>query len=159
MEAGVVGMGGAAFPSHVKLTVPEGRTIDHLLINGVECEPYLTADHRLMLEKPKEILVGIKILMKALGVRRAIIGIEENIPDDSEVFQQWVQNEKQIGVEALEVQYPEGGENQLIQAILYREVLSGGLPADVRVIVHNVGTSFAVYEAVQQNKPLVERNV
>jgi electron transport complex protein RnfC len=159
MEAGVVGMGGAAFPSHVKLTVPEGKTIDHLLINGVECEPYLTADHRLMLEKPKEILVGIKILMKALGVPRAIIGIEENKADAIELFQQLLKNEKQIGVEALEVQYPQGGEKQLIQAILNREVPSGGLPADVGVIVHNVGTTFAVYEAFQKNKPLVERIV
>lgn len=159
MEAGVVGMGGAAFPSHVKLTVPEGKTIDHLLINGVECEPYLTADHRLMLEKPKEIIVGIKILMKALGVQRAIIGIEENKADAIELFQQLLKNEKQIGVEALEVQYPQGGEKQLIQAILNREVPSGGLPADVGVIVHNVGTTFVVYEAVQKNKPLVERIV
>jgi len=159
MEAGVVGMGGAAFPSHVKLSVPEGKHVDHLLINGVECEPYLTADHRVMLEKPKEIIVGIKILMKALGVQKAIIGIEDNKADAIEIFQQLLKNEKHIGVEALEVQYPQGGEKQLIQALLNREVPSGGLPADVGVIVHNVGTTYAVYEAVQKNKPLIERVV
>jgi Na+-translocating ferredoxin:NAD+ oxidoreductase subunit C len=159
MEAGVVGMGGAAFPSHVKLTVPEGKHVDHLLINGVECEPYLTADHRLMVEKPREIIVGIKILMKAIGVKKAIIGIEDNKHDAIEVFQNLLKDEKGITVEALEVQYPQGGEKQLIQALLNREVPSGGLPADVGAIVHNVGTTYAVYEAIQKNKPLLERVV
>jgi electron transport complex protein RnfC len=159
MEAGVVGMGGAAFPSHVKLSVPEGKHVDYLLINGVECEPYLTADHRLMLEKPKEIIVGIKILMKALGVEKAIIGIEDNKRDAVELFQELLKNEKGITVEALEVHYPQGGEKQLIQALLNREVPSGGLPADVGAIVHNVGTTFVIYEAVQKNKPLIDRVV
>jgi len=159
MEMGVVGMGGAAFPSHVKLSVPEGKQVDHLLINGVECEPYLTSDHRLMLEKPKEIIVGIKILMKALGVDTSIIGIEDNKHDAIELFQELLKNETGITVESLEVHYPQGGEKQLIQALLNREVPSGGLPADVGVIVHNVGTTFAVYEAVQKSKPLVERVV
>lgn len=159
MEAGVVGMGGAAFPSHVKLSVPEGKHVDYLLINGVECEPYLTADHRLMLEKPKEIIVGIKILMKALSVKKAIIGIEDNKGDAVELFQELLKAEKGITVEALEVHYPQGGEKQLIQALLNREVPSGGLPVDVGAIVHNVGTTFAIYEAVQKNKPLIERVV
>lgn len=159
MEMGVVGMGGAAFPSHVKLSIPEGKKVDHLLINGVECEPYLTADHRLMLEKPKEIIVGIKILMKALGVEQAIIGIEDNKHDAIELFQQLLKDEKGIRAEALEVQYPQGGEKQLISALLNREVPSGGLPADVGAVVHNVGTTYAVYEAVQKNKPLIERVV
>lgn len=159
MEAGVVGMGGAAFPSHVKLSVPEGKHVDYLLINGVECEPYLTADHRLMLEKPKEIIVGIKILMKALGVTNAIIGIEDNKHNAVELFNELLKSETGITVEALEVQYPQGGEKQLIQALLNREVPSGGLPSDVGVIVHNVGTTFAIYEAVQKNKPLIERVV
>lgn len=159
MEAGVVGMGGAAFPSHVKLSVPEGKHVDYLIINGVECEPYLTADHRIMLEKPKEIVVGIRILMKALGVSHAIIGIEDNKHDAVELFQELLKDEPGITVEALEVQYPQGGEKQLIQALLNREVPSGGLPADVGVIVHNVGTTFAIYEAVQKNKPLIERIV
>lgn len=159
METGVVGMGGAAFPSHVKLSVPEGKHVDYLLINGVECEPYLTADHRLMLEKPKEIIVGIKILMKALGVEKTIIGIEDNKHDAVELFQKLLKDETGITVEALEVHYPQGGEKQLIQALLNREVPSGGLPSDVGVIVHNVGTTFAIYEAVQKNKPLIERVV
>jgi len=159
MEAGVVGMGGAAFPSHVKLSVPEGKHVDYLLINGVECEPYLTADHRLMLEKPKEIIVGIKILMKALGVAKAIIGIEDNKQDAIELFRELLKNESGITVEALEVHYPQGGEKQLIQALLNREVPSGGLPADAGAIVHNVGTTYAIYQAVQKNKPLVERVV
>lgn len=159
MEAGVVGMGGAAFPSHVKLSVPEGKHVDYLIINGVECEPYLTADHRIMLEKPREIIVGIKILMKALGVKQAIIGIEDNKHDAVELFEKLVQHEQGITVAALEVHYPQGGEKQLIQALLNREVPSGGLPSDVGVIVHNVGTTFAIYEAIQKNKPLIERVV
>jgi electron transport complex protein RnfC len=159
MNAGVVGMGGAAFPSHVKLSVPEGKHVDYLLINGVECEPYLTADHRIMLERPKEIIVGIKILMKALGVQNAIIGIEDNKQDAIELFQKLLKSESGISVEALEVQYPQGGEKQLIQALLNREVPSGGLPSDVGVIVHNVGTTHAIYQAVQKNKPLIERVV
>lgn len=159
MEMGVVGMGGAAFPSHVKLSVPEGKHVDHLIINGVECEPYLTADHRLMLEKSKELIVGIRILMKALGVDKAIIGIENNKADAIELLDKLVQHEPGITVEALEVQYPQGSEKQLIQALLDREVPSGGLPSDVGVIVHNVGTTVAIYEAVQKNKPLIERVV
>lgn len=159
MEAGVVGLGGAAFPSHVKLMVPEGKHVDHLIINGVECEPYLTSDHRLMVEKPKEIIMGIKILMKALHVDKAIIGIEDNKHDAIEIFRDLLKSETGITVEALQVHYPQGGEKQLIEALLHREVPSGGLPADVGVIVHNVGTTFAVYEAVQKNKPLVERIV
>lgn len=159
MEAGVVGMGGAGFPSHAKIKVPDGKTIDTLIINGVECEPYLTADHRLMLEKPREIIVGVRILMKALGVSRSIIGIEDNKHDAIELFEELLREDKQIEVQPLEVQYPQGGEKQLIQAVLNREVPSGGLPADVGVIVHNVGTTFAIYEAVQKNKPLVERVV
>jgi electron transport complex protein RnfC len=159
MESGVVGMGGAAFPSHVKLSVPEGKHVNHLIINGVECEPFLTADHRLMVEKPKEIIVGIKVLMKALAVDKAIIGIEDNKADAIEIFENLLVNEPGISVEALEVQYPQGGEKQLIQALLNREVPSGGLPSDVGVIVHNVGTTYAIYQAVQKNKPLVERVV
>jgi len=139
--------------------VPEGKHVDHLIINGVECEPFLTADHRLMVEKPKEIIVGIKVLMKALGVDKAIIGIEDNKADAIEIFENLLVTEPGISVEALEVQYPQGGEKQLIQALLNREVPSGGLPSDVGVIVHNVGTTYAIYQAVQKNKPLVERVV
>lgn len=159
LEGGVVGMGGAAFPSHVKLSVPAGKKVDHLLINGVECEPYLTADHRLMVEKPHEIVVGIRLLMKALDVTRAIVGIENNKVDAIEIMRHACAPYPSITVEALAVQYPQGGEKQLIEALLGREVPSGKLPADVGAVVHNVGTTFAVYEAVQKNKPLVERIV
>ena len=159
LEAGIVGLGGATFPSHVKLSVPKGKKADYLILNGVECEPYLTADHRLMLEKGAEIIVGARILMKALEVDKAIIGIEKNKPDAIEKMAELVNGEQGLSVQPLKVQYPQGGEKQLIKAALNREVPSGGLPIDVGVVVHNVGTAFAVYEAVQKNKPLVERVV
>jgi Na+-translocating ferredoxin:NAD+ oxidoreductase subunit C len=159
MEAGVVGMGGAAFPSHVKLSVPRGKTVDHLIINGVECEPYLTADHRLMIEKPHEIVVGIRLLMAALKVEKAIVGIENNKADAITLMMAACADYPGITVQPLAVQYPQGGEKQLIQALLDREVPSGKLPADAGAVVHNVGTTFAVYEAVQKNKPLIERIV
>lgn len=158
-EAGIVGLGGATFPSHVKLSVPKGRTAEFLILNGVECEPYLTADHRLMLEKGAEIVVGAKILMKALDVTKAIIGIENNKPDAIQKMAELVANEDGITIQPLKVQYPQGGEKQLIKAAINREVPSGGLPIDVGAVVHNVGTAFAVYEAVQKNKPLIERVV
>lgn len=158
-EMGIVGMGGATFPSHVKLMVPPGKKADVLIINGVECEPYLTSDHRLMLEKGKEMLVGVTIQMKALGVTRAIIGIENNKPDAIEHMRQLVKDFPGITVEPLKVKYPQGGEKQLIKALTGREVPSGKLPIEVGAVVHNVGTAFAVYEAVQKNKPLVERVV
>ncbi len=158
-DYGVVGLGGATFPSHVKLNVKEGTKLDCLIINGVECEPYLTADHRLMLEKTAEIIVGIKILMKALHIERAVIGIENNKKDAINQFKELTVNEPGIQVAALQVKYPQGGEKQLVQAILGREVPKNGLPLDVGVIVNNVGTVFAVYEAVQHDKPLMERVV
>lgn len=158
-EAGIVGLGGATFPSHVKLSVPEGKKVDTLIINGVECEPYLTSDHRVMLERAEEMLVGIQLLRKALGVNRVLIGIENNKPDALEHIQNLVSDKEGIEVYPLKVKYPQGGEKQLIKALINREVPSGGLPLDVGVVVHNVGTSLAVYEAVQKNKPLVERVV
>lgn len=158
-ESGIVGLGGATFPSHVKLSVPDGKKIDVLIINGVECEPYLTSDHRLMLEKAEEMLVGIQILMKALSVNFALIGIENNKPDAIKHLQNLVKNYPGIEVHALKVQYPQGGEKQLIKALINREVPSGGLPLNVGAVVHNVGTAFAVYEAIQKNKPLFERVV
>ncbi len=158
-ELGVVGLGGATFPSHVKLMVPKGKKADYLLINGVECEPYLTADHRLMLEKGEEILVGITLQMKALGVKSAIIGIENNKPDAIAHLSKLATAYPGIKVEPLEVKYPQGAEKQLIKAAIGREVPSGKLPIEVGCVVHNVGTSFAVYEAVQKNKPLIERVV
>lgn len=159
LKAGVVGLGGATFPAHVKLSVPEGKKVDLLIINGVECEPYLTADHRLMLEKADQMLVGIQLLMKALGVNRAIIGIENNKPEAIKHLQTKISNYQGIEVQGLKVKYPQGGEKQLIKALVNREVPSGGLPLDVGAVVHNVGTAYAVYEAVQKNKPLIERVV
>ncbi|HBH22811.1 MAG TPA: electron transport complex subunit RsxC [Cytophagales bacterium] len=158
-EAGIVGLGGATFPAHIKLNIPRGKKADYLILNGVECEPYLTADHRLMLEKGAEIIIGAKILMKALGVEKCVIGIEINKPDAIANLSELCKEYPGIAVQPLKVQYPQGGEKQLIKAVLNREVPSGGLPIDVGVVVHNVGTSFAVYEAIQKNKPLIERIV
>lgn len=158
-KAGVVGMGGATFPTHVKLMVPPGKTAEYLIINGVECEPYLTSDHRMMLEKGEEILVGIRLLMIALGVEKAMIGIENNKPDAIRHLTTLAQKYKGISVHALKVKYPQGGEKQLIKALLNREVPSGKLPVEVGCVVQNVGTVFAVYEAVQKNKPLIDRVV
>ncbi len=158
-DYGIVGLGGATFPSHVKLNIKADKKIDCLIINGVECEPYLTADHRLMLEKAEEILMGIQILMYALNVPRAIIGIENNKRDAIETFKKLILQEPKIQVAALQVKYPQGGEKQLVRALLKREVPKNGLPLDVGVIVHNVGTIFAIYQAVQHNKPLIERVV
>ncbi|WP_088339694.1 electron transport complex subunit RsxC [Robiginitalea sediminis] len=157
-DFGIVGLGGATFPSHVKLSVKEDQ-IDCLVVNGVECEPYLTADHRLMLEKSQQILVGIRILMRALGVTRAIIGIENNKCDAIDLFRKEVAGNDGIQIAALQVKYPQGGEKQLIRALLGREVPKNGLPMDVGVVVHNVGTVYAVYQAVQHNRPLTERVV
>ncbi len=158
-EAGIVGLGGATFPSQVKLSVPKGMTAEILIINGVECEPYLTADHRLMLEKGDELMVGTQILMKALKVEKSIIGIENNKIDAINHLTELAKNYEGIEIQALKVQYPQGGEKQLIQAVINREVPSGGLPIAVGAVVHNVGTAYAVYEAIQKNKPLFERVV
>ncbi len=158
-DYGIVGLGGATFPSHVKLQVKEDKKMDCLIINGVECEPYLTADHRLMLEKPREILVGIRILMHALHVEKAIIGIENNKRDAIDLFHELTASDPGIHIAALQVKYPQGGEKQLIRALLKREVPKNGLPMDVGVVVHNVGTVFAIYQAVQHNRPLMERVV
>ncbi len=158
-DAGIVGMGGATFPTHVKLIPPKGMKANVLLINGVECEPYLTSDHRLMLEKTDEILVGTKLLMKALNVEKAVIGIENNKPDAIRVLTEKAKTFSGITVVALKVKYPQGGEKQLIEAVTGKEVPSGGLPIAVGVVVSNVGTAFAVYEAIQKNKPLIERVV
>lgn len=158
-SAGIVGMGGATFPTYVKLMPPPGKKAEYLIINGVECEPYLTSDHRLMLEKGSEIIVGTRILMKALHVQKAIIGIENNKPDAIRHMQELVKSFDGITVQPLKVQYPQGGEKQLIKATVNREVPSGKLPIEVACVVQNVGTAFAVYEAVQKNKPLIERVV
>ncbi len=158
-DSGLVGLGGATFPSHVKLSVSKGKKAEYLLVNGVECEPYLTADHALMMEKGEEIMVGIRIMMKALKVEKAIIGIENNKRDAIELLKSLADKEKGIDVVALKVKYPQGGEKQLTEAVIGREVPSGGLPIDVGVVAFNVGSFYAAYEAIQHNKPLVERVV
>ena len=158
-DSGIVGLGGATFPTHVKLNVNEEKKLDHIIINGVECEPYLTADHRLMLERADEILIGVKILLHALHIDKAVIGIENNKQNAITLFKELTKNDKGISVVALAVKYPQGGEKQLVKALLNREVPKNGLPLDVGVIVHNVGTIYAIYQAVQHDKPLIERVV
>jgi electron transport complex protein RnfC len=157
--AGIVGLGGAAFPTAVKLSPPKEKPIDTVIINGAECEPYLTADYRLMVEKPGEIVEGLKILMKGLGVTRGFIGIEDNKPEAIEKMKTATKNEPSIEVCDLEVKYPQGAEKMLIKATTGREVPPRGLPMDVRVVVQNVGTALAVYEAARFGKPLIERVV
>ncbi|MDR0961743.1 MAG: electron transport complex subunit RsxC [Mediterranea sp.] len=158
-EAGIVGLGGACFPTQVKLTPPPTSKADCLIINAVECEPYLTADHQLMLEHAEEIMVGVSILMKAVKVNKAFIGIENNKPDAVQLFTKVAGGYAGIEIVPLKVQYPQGGEKQLIDAIIKRQVSSGALPISTGAVVQNVGTAFAVYEAVQKNKPLLERVV
>ncbi len=158
-EAGIVGMGGATFPTHVKLMPPVGKTAEVLIINAVECEPYLTSDHALMLEYADEVLIGVQLLMRAAKVNRAIIGIENNKKDAIALLQKKVS--KLIGIEVcpLKMKYPQGSEKQLIDALIERQVPSGALPIEVGAIVQNVGTAYAVYEAIVKNKPLIDRVV
>ncbi|MDP6380625.1 MAG: electron transport complex subunit RsxC, partial [Phycisphaerae bacterium] len=157
--AGIVGMGGATFPTHVKLSPPPGKDIDTVILNGVECEPYLTGDHRLMLESPETIIAGLQICMKAAGAGRGIIGIEANKPDAYDLMSREVAGMDGISVELLAVKYPQGGEKQLILALLGREVPSGGLPADAGAVVQNVSTANAIADAVARTRPLIERVV
>ena len=156
-DFGIVGMGGATFPLHVKLNPLAGEKPHSLIINAAECEPYLTADHRLLLEKAEEICVGIQIIKKIIDVEIAYIGIENNKKDAIVLLQKVVKDYPGIKVIPLHVKYPQGGEKQLIQAILSKEVPSGKLPISVGTIVVNVATAFATYEAIQKNKPLIDR--
>ena len=159
-NAGIVGMGGACFPTHVKLTPPPGCRAECVIINAVECEPYLTADHRLMLEKTDEILVGVSILMRAAKVTKAYIGIENNKPDAIQRMTEKAAQYPGIEIVPLKVKYPQGGEKQLIDAVIGRQVPAPpAIPIHVGTVVQNVGTAYAVYEAVQKNKPLFERVV
>lgn len=155
--AGIVGLGGATFPAHVKLMPPPGKKAEVLIINAVECESYLTCDHQLMMEHGEEILIGVTILMKALEVNRAIIGVENNKKDAIQLLKKLAADYKGIEVEALKVRYPQGGEKQLIDALIRRQVPSGKIPVEVGTVVQNVATTYAIYEAVQKNKPMVER--
>jgi len=155
-EAGIVGMGGASFPTHIKLNPP--KPVDTLVINGAECEPYLTGDYRLMVEKTKEILQGVAIVEKCLGVKNVVIAIEDNKPEAIKAFSQELRAES-YELRVLKSLYPQGGEKQLIRNALGKEVPQGKLPFDIGVVVHNVGTVYAIYEAVYLGKPLYERVV
>ncbi|MBR4882371.1 MAG: electron transport complex subunit RsxC, partial [Bacteroidales bacterium] len=155
-ECGVVGLGGATFPTNVKLAPPPGKKAEFLIINAAECEPYLTSDYRVMVEMPEQMLIGASIMMKALNVTQGFIGIEENKPKAIEILKSYASAYPQIKVVVLKKKYPQGGEKQLIDAVVGRRVPSKGLPIDTGAVVQNVGTALAVYEAVQKNKPLFE---
>jgi electron transport complex protein RnfC len=161
-DAGIVGLGGAQFPTHVKLSIPEGQKAEVLIINGVECEPYLTSDYRTMLERGEMLLTGVEILMRAIGVERSVIGVENNKPDAIAHLNKLIAegNYRNIEVMPLKMQYPQGGEKQLIAAVTGRQVPPPpALPIAVGAVVCNVSSAVAVYEAVQKNKPLIERVV
>jgi electron transport complex protein RnfC len=158
-ECGIVGLGGACFPTHVKYMIPENKKVDYLIINAVECEPYITTDHRMMLEKAEECLVGIEALLIASGAPVALIGIENNKPDAIAHLQELIKDHPKIQVHPLKTKYPQGAEKQLIHALTNRVVPSGKLPIEVGVIVNNITTCYAVYEAIQKNKPLIETHL
>ncbi|MES9970003.1 MAG: electron transport complex subunit RsxC [Candidatus Thiodiazotropha sp.] len=156
-DSGMVGLGGAAFPSHMKLTIPKDKQVDTLIINGCECEPYLTCDHRIMLEYPKALIRGIRYAMQASGTSRAIIGIEDNKMDAAEVLRANLSKGNPIQVEVVETKYPQGSEKMLIKSLLNREVPTGGLPADVGVVVNNVGTLAFLGVLLPLGQGLIER--
>jgi electron transport complex protein RnfC len=157
--AGIVGMGGAAFPAHVKLSVPDGVRIRYLLINGAECEPYLTTDHRLMLERPEALLEGAEIMRQKLGAEESIIGIEANKPDAIEIVKKHIQPGAAVRVVPLKVKYPQGAEKMMIKSVFDVEVPAGQLPRDVEVNVNNVGTIVAIADYFLRGIPLIERVV
>ncbi|MCL1804963.1 MAG: electron transport complex subunit RsxC [Clostridiales bacterium] len=160
LEAGVVGMGGATFPSHVKVAPPkEGQKFDVVILNGIECEPFLTADHRIMLEKPERVIAGLKYFLRMLKCDKGVIAIEENKMDAFEMMIRITEHEPQIETVVCREKYPQGSEKQLINAITGREVPPGGLPADVGVLVHNVATAAAVADAIEYDRPLIDRIV
>lgn len=158
-QAGIVGLGGAGFPTHAKLTIPPDKDVDTVVVNGAECEPYLTTDHRVMLEQADDVLQGIRFVLRATGARRAIIAIEDNKQDAAEVLRRTVSGQPQVSVELLPVKYPQGAEKMLIRAVLGREVPSGGLPADVRAVCINVGTTAQIGQLLSAGQGLQERVV
>ena len=159
-EMGIVGLGGATFPAYIKYSIKDKSKLEYLVINGVECEPFLTSDHRLMIEKPEKILEGIKILKKMLTPKKIIIGIEANKQNAIDILTETAKSMSlDVEVAGLKVQYPQGDEKKLLKALIDREVPSGGLPLDIGAVVSNVGTVFAIYEAVVYGKPLIERCV
>lgn len=158
-HAGVVGLGGAAFPTHVKLSPPEGVKLDVLLVNGAECEPYLTTDHRMMVEYPERVHFGIRIMMKTLGVERCVIGVEKNKPDAVEALRSAAPDDLDVTIQPLTVKYPQGAEKMLIRAVTGRTVPSGKLPMQVGAVVQNVGSISAIAEVFETGFPLIERVV
>jgi electron transport complex protein RnfC len=158
-QAGIVGMGGAAFPTHVKLSPPPKSKIDTFILNCAECEPYLTCDYRLILERSEDIIYGMKAMMKALSVKTGFIGIEDNKPEAVKLLNRVIKKDSGIKTAVLKTKYPQGAEKQLIKAILNREVPGGGLPLDVGVVVNNAGTAFAVAQAIKEGLPLIKRLV
>ena len=159
LDAGIVGMGGAQYPTHVKLSPPPEKEIDAIILNGAECEPYLTADYRLMLEQPEKIIEGLKLIMRVLDVKTGYIGIEDNKPKALSAIEKAISDESNLKAIALKTKYPQGAEKQLIEVITGRQVPSGGLPIDVGVVVNNVATAAQIYEAVKTGMPLIERVV
>lgn len=158
-DTGVVGLGGAAFPTHVKLIVPEGKSVDTVVVNGCECEPYLTTDHRVMLERPDDIIAGIRVVARSLGAKRVLVGIEENKMDAAEVLRKALPEGLPIKVEVLRVKYPQGAEKMLVKALLRREIPPGGLPADVGAAVFNVATLAQIGDLLPRQQGLIERVV
>lgn len=156
-HAGIVGLGGAAFPTHAKLKIPEGKRCDVLIINGIECEPYLTTDHRVMLEQPEDIFLGIKYLLKATGAKRAVIGVEANKQDAADFLAEHLNPEEPVSVKVVPVKYPQGAEKMLITSLLGKEVPSGGLPIDVNVVVVNVATTAEVGRLLPHGRGIQER--
>lgn len=161
-NAGIVGLGGAAFPTHVKLSPPENKKIDTLVVNAAECEPYLTVDDHLTRAYPEQIIEGIRITLKILNISKAVIGIENNTLFAAKKFKETLEKlplKENISVKVVKTKYPQGAEKQLIKTLLKREVPSGGLPMDIKVVVQNVGTIYAIYQAIVKNKPLYERYI
>lgn len=158
-NAGVVGLGGATFPTRVKLSIPEGKHAEYVILNGAECEPYLTCDEALMCGYPDKIIAGCRLIMKAVGVNRAIIGIEANKPQAIKALRRWLADDEEISVAVLKTRYPQGSEKQLIKALTGREVPEGGLPVDVGAVVDNVATAYSIYDAVYNRRPLTQRVV
>lgn len=155
-DCGIVGLGGAAFPTNVKYMIPEGKKAEYLIINGVECEPYLTSDNRIMIENTEEIFIGIEIMKKALGIKTALVGIENNKPEAIRIMTEMSKKYNGTEIVPLKLKYPQGAEKQLINALTGREVPSGKLPIEVGCVVDNVGTALAIYYAVQKNRPLID---
>jgi electron transport complex protein RnfC len=158
-QAGIVGLGGAAFPSHVKLQLPEGKQAKFVILNGCECEPYLTCDHRIMVERPAEVLRGLRLIMRQAGAAKGYVGVELNKPDAIEALRKHSANDDDIEIVPLRVKYPQGAEKMLIDAIFKKEVPSGKLPLDLEIVVNNVGTAAALTDLFERGEPLIERVV